>query len=463
MQPLSLEEVARLAGGRVVGAAHGNRVCGVSIDSRRVRPGDLFVALPGARVDGHDFIPDALQAGAAAVLAASDRLERLPAGAPAVAVPDSLVGLQALARAARDRMAARVVGVTGSNGKTSTKDLIYHVLSEAGPVYRTVGNQNTEIGLPLALLAVEPEAWAVVLEMGMRARGEIALLAKLARPEIGVVTNVGPVHLETLGSVENIARAKAELIEALPPTGTAVLNADDPRVAAMRAHTRARVVDYGIEQPAAVRAVALESDGLTGSRFTLAFDGAQVAVSLPVPGRHQVLNALAAAAVGLTLGLAPEAIAAGLGRASLSGMRWQTENWRGALLINDAYNAGPASMRAALATLAEAKAARRIAVLGDMLELGPEAPRYHREVGAYTAGRADLVVAVGRFGAELAAGARAAGVPAEHLADPAAAGRRLRDLLQATDAVLFKASRGVGLERAIGALKGSDEEGASHG
>ena len=363
--------LAAASGGQLLRSGR-RPVRGAAVDSRQIEPGNVFVALPGARTDGHRFLADAVAAGATALLVtespATDTLDVL-GDTTVVQVEDGVAALGRLAADWRSRFQALVVGVTGSVAKTSTKEAIAAVLRTTRVVLANEGNQNNEVGLPLTLLRLAPSTEAAVLEMGMYVEGDIAHLAALARPRIGVVTAVRGVHLMRAGSLAAIEREKGRLVEALPADGTAVLNADDPLVAAMRSRTPAHVVTYGFGQDADVTARDVVARGVDGMAFRLVAEGVDVPVRTPALGRHNVHNALAAAAVGLAAGLPATAIAAGLAG------RWGAAHrtallaagpWR---IIDDTYNAGPDSMAAALAVLADLPG-RHVAVLGEMLELG---------------------------------------------------------------------------------------------
>ena len=423
----------------------------VVIDSRQAGRGDFFVALPGERTDGQQFAADAVERGARGLLL------REPINAPpavtSFVVPDTLLALQRLAAGRRDRRRAKVVGITGSVGKTTTKEIVAAVLGVKYRVLKSEANYNNEIGLPLTLLQLSQRHQRAVLEMGMYALGEIRTLCEIARPEIGVVTNVGPVHLERLGSMEAIAAAKAELLESLPPHGFAVMNADDPFVRTMADRTRARPLFFGLAESADVRATDISSRGLEGVSFSLQYEGRNVAVETKLPGRHIVSNALAAAAVGLADGLSLEEIALGLAVADVQ-VRIKTHRGRnGATLIDDSYNASPASMLAALDLLAEIPG-RRIAVLGDMAELGAASKEGHLTVGRRAADTASVIHAVGVEAALIAQAAREAGHPDVHYwrakEEVSAA---LLDSLRVDDVVLLKASRALAFETLLEALK----------
>jgi len=453
---IRLDDLLTAVGGRLTGAGSSISITGASVDSRRVTPGSIYVALAGERVDGHRFVTDALRAGAAAALV--ERPVELPADldAPIVIVPDALHALQELAAWWRSRHAARVVGITGSTGKTIAKEIVADVLSRGLVTLRNEGNLNSETGLPMTLLRLEPQHEVAVLEMSMYTPGEIARLAEIARPEVGVVLAVHPAHLERAGSIDRIAQAKAELPASLPADGLAVLNADDGRVAAMRAVTRAEVRTFGLGPAADVRADAVASLGLAGTEFTIHAPWGSRRVTSATPGRHLVPHALAAAAVAERLGIGLDDVAEALAVGSRAEHRMSVaEAASGATLVDDTYNASPVSVGAALDFLAETPlpdGRRRIAVLGDMLELGPDEERLHREIGAHAARSADAVVAVGERGRWLAEGARAAGAAHVATANDAeeAASVLERELSPSVgDLVLLKASRGIGLERAV--------------
>ncbi|MGY1752684.1 UDP-N-acetylmuramoyl-tripeptide--D-alanyl-D-alanine ligase [Blastococcus sp. SYSU D01042] len=449
---LTLAEVAELTGGTLAGGDPGSAVTGaVTLDSRTVAAGDLFVAVAGERVDGHDFLGAAADAGAVAALGT-----RPDPALPCVVVDDPVVALGRLAAGVHARLAAAgltTIGLTGSSGKTSTKDLLGQVLAAAGETVSPPGSYNNDIGLPLTVLSADEGTRYLVLEMGARGPGHIARLCAVARPGIGVVLNVGSAHLGEFGSAEVIAQAKGELVEALPADGTAVLNADDPRVLGMAPRTRARVVTTGRGETADVRATGVALDESARARFTLVAGGEEHPVALRVVGEHQVANALSAAAAALAAGMTPAAVAAALSEAGPRS-RWRMEVDRrddGVTVVNDAYNANPESMRAALAALAGMPAGRRIAVLGAMAELGPGAAAEHERLGRDTAAAGiDLVVAVGPDAVGIADGAAAAGRRAGEesvlVPDRAAARQLLSEVLRPGDVVLVKASRSFGLE-----------------
>ncbi|MGC3954236.1 MAG: UDP-N-acetylmuramoyl-tripeptide--D-alanyl-D-alanine ligase [Propionicimonas sp.] len=457
MDRLTAAAVAELTGARLLGDPTATVGPAVVIDSRQATGGALFVALPGEQVDGHDYVRAAAERGAAAALVARE----VGTDLPQLIVPDTLAGLTELAtglvaRARRDGL--QVVGITGSSGKTSTKDLVAAVLRSAGPTVAPIGSFNNEVGVPLTATGVDAGTRYLVSEMGARGGGHVAALCRITPPDVGVVINVGHAHLGEFGSVAAIAQAKGELVEALAADGWAVLNAEDPNVIAMAARTRARIAGFGITGPPAagelrVWAEQVEADRLQRHSFLLCTDGGQAPVSLRVAGGHQVGNALAAAAVGLALGapLDLAGIAAALSAAEPAS-RWRmelTERADGLLVVNDAYNANPDSMAAALRSLAglRREGGRLIALLGDMLELGATAAEAHAEVGEL-AGRlgVDEVLAVGEFAEAIVAGARRRGATATAVADRTAALAALADRVSPADVVLVKASRGLALE-----------------
>ena len=456
--------IAAITAGHLVRAS-ARPVRRAAVDSRRVGPGMLFVALPGEHTDGHRFLAEAVGRGAAALLVTRDlsagELDALVAAAPdgcsIVRVADGIAALQALAAAWRRRFDPLVVGITGSVAKTSTKEAVATVIAERRRVLRSEGNENNEIGLPLTLLRLDRADEVAVLEMGMYVPGDIAQLAAIARPQIGIVTAVRGVHLERAGSIEAIEEGKGQLVEALPAEGTAILNADDERVRRMARRTRARVVTYGFSEDADVTARDVTSLGLAGMAFRLRLPGPiERPVRVPVRGRHGVHNGLAAAAAGFAAGLDADAIAAGLERGWSAPHRDALRPIGPWLVLDDTYNAGPDSMAAALELLASLPG-RRVAVLGEMLELGPEAPALHRQVGALAARSAELLLAVGEGGAAIAEGARAAGMPTRRALiarDLEAALGELLARLEPGDVVLFKASRGLGLDPGVRSRRG---------
>jgi UDP-N-acetylmuramoyl-tripeptide--D-alanyl-D-alanine ligase len=444
--PLSLSEIAAVVGGTVEGDRAVTVTAPAVLDGRQAEPGGLFVAFAGEHVDGHDYAGQAGQSGAVAVL--GSRATALPT----VVVEDAQAALQALAAhvVARLRDRLTVVGLTGSQGKTSTKDLLAAVLSCAAPTIATIGSLNNELGVPLTMLRADAATRFLVLEMGARRVGEIAELTGLVAPDVAVVLNVGQAHIGVFGSREAIARTKGELVRGLAPRGTAVLNADDPLVAAMRSLTDGPVLTFGHGEHADVRVLDPVLDRRGRPSFRLGTAAASAPVALPFVGAHLALNASAAAAAGLAAGVPLDVAAAALAAASLSKWRMELRDLAsGATLLNDSYNANPDSTRAALDALAAIEGGRRIAVLGEMLELGEDGPAEHRVIGEYAAARADVVVAVGEAARPIAAGA---GERAVALADNDAAVDWLRCHVAAGDVVLVKASRGARLDEVAAAL-----------
>jgi UDP-N-acetylmuramoyl-tripeptide--D-alanyl-D-alanine ligase len=457
--PLSAAVLAQLMHGRLDRLDGSTRLAGpVVADSRHSVPGALFVCVVGERTDGHAHVPEALQRGAVAALAAH------PVDGPAIIVDDPVQALGLLAADVLRRTPVRVVGVTGSSGKTSTKDLIADVLAAAGPTVAAVGSLNTEIGLPLTALRVDAATAYLVLEYGARGMGHIAYLCGIARPDVAAVLNVGSAHLGGFGSREIVARSKAELVEALPAGGTAVLVVDDPLVAAMAERTCARVLPVGTGADAEVRVESLRLDELARPRFTLATPAGTLDLALQLSGEHQALNAAVAAAVALSCGVGLDTIADVLGRATPRSAHRMHLAARadGLLVVDDAYNANPESVRSALQSLARLGAdrpGRTWAVLGEMRELGPEAEALHVSIGRLAAelGTDELVV-VGAAAAPILAGweQAAGGRPARLVDDAAAATHAIASQAAAGDTVLVKASNSLELWAVAESLLGAD-------
>jgi UDP-N-acetylmuramoyl-tripeptide--D-alanyl-D-alanine ligase len=471
MIALSVAEVAAITAAELTGEVASEAVVTgpVVIDSRQVTPGALFAALPGERVDGHDYAAAAARGGAAAVLASRP----LPgAGAPVLVVPDVTLALGTLARAVLRRLPdIVVVGITGSSGKTSTKDLTGQVVERLGPTIAPEDSLNNEIGLPLTVLRADETTRYLILEMSARGIGHIAYLAGIAPPRIGAVLNVGRAHAGEFGSIDAVAKAKGELVEALPAAadgGVAVLNADDPNVAAMAARTGARVVttSVGPGRDAGVRAADISLDGLGRASFCLIMDRATANVRLRLHGRHHVANALAAAAVAAELGMDVTAIADALSAATArSRKRMELHERRdGVLVVNDAYNANPDSTRAAIEALAHltSNGRRGIAVLGYMAELGDIEAQSHEEAGRLAAqAGAAVIVAVGAGAAPVLDGARATGGwqgEAIAVPDPESAVGELQNRLRPGDVVLVKASKSAGLWVVADGLLAEDDQ-----
>ena len=424
----------------------------VVVDSREVQRGDLFVALPGEHGNGHNFVADALGQGAAGLLV-NRAPEPLPEGVVAYVVENTLAALQLLAKGHRANLPIEVIGVTGSVGKTTTKEILASVLGHRYRILKNEANYNNEIGLPLTLLRATSQHELAILEMGMYAPGEIRLLCGLARPHVGLVMNVHSVHLERAGSIEAIAAAKAELVESLPAEGFAVLNGDDVRVRAMASKTKAHVLFFGTAEGCDVRGGDLESKGLEGISFTVGYGGESLRVDTRLPGRHLLPNALAAVTVALVEGMKLEEVAQALAVARVP-LRLHVYRGRNdSTLLDDTYNASPASMLAALELLADLPG-RRIAVLGDMRELGAEEHEGHRVVGREAARVAQIIYAVGELGRLIGEEAKRAGHPAVSLwPSKEAAAKQLAEELQVGDVVLLKASRAMALETVVPELK----------
>ncbi|MGW2723089.1 UDP-N-acetylmuramoyl-tripeptide--D-alanyl-D-alanine ligase [Streptomyces sp. NPDC001492] len=465
MIALSLAEIAEVVGGQTHDIPDPSVQVTASVvrDSREVRPGSLFVAFVGERVDGHDFAAQVVEAGAVAVLASR------PVGVPAIVVEDVQSALGALARHVVRRLGATLVALTGSAGKTSTKDLIAQVLQRKAPTVFTPGSLNNEIGLPLTALSATEETRFLVLEMGARGIGHIRYLTDLTPPKIGLVLNVGTAHIGEFGGREQIAQAKGELVESLPEDGAAILNADDPLVRAMASRTKAKVLLFGEADEADVRAENVRLTDSGQPAFTLHTPSGASDVTMRLYGEHHVSNALAAAAVAHELGMSAAEIATALSEAgSLSRWRMEvTERPDGVTIVNDAYNANPESMRAALRALAAMGKGRRTwAVLGKMAELGDEALAEHDAVGrlAVRLNVGKLVAVGGREASWLQLGAYNEGSWGEesvHVSDAQAAVDLLRSELRPGDVVLVKASRSVGLESVAQALLETGAEGGA--
>jgi len=436
----SLKEIAKVLGLTGTGEA---RITGWSVDSRTVQSGDLFFALRGPNHDGNAYVADALRKGAAATVA------EVSAPGAVLVVPDALRALQQIAAWARTRWGRDVIGLTGSAGKTSTKDIIAELLAVRLRAGKTVGNFNNHVGVPLSILRLPADAEVAVLEIGMNHAGEIRELCRIAQPRIGVVTNVGYAHIEAFDSIEGVAAAKRELIECLPPDGIAVLNADDARVAAFRGFHQGPVITYGITQPADVRAEDVEFLAEGVARFRI---GAAEFKSA-LPGRHGILNILAGVAVAGLYGIAPAQLTAAVAALKPGKMRGERFSDHGVLILNDCYNANPDAVQAMIDVLRDTPARRRIAVLGEMLELGKWSECLHREIGRYTARNGiDVVVGIHGDARFIADGAIESGKAAGSVYffdDAAAAGDLARQLAREGDAVLFKGSRGTRVERAL--------------
>ena len=427
---------------------------GYSIDTRTIKTGELFFAVKGERLDGHDYVGAAVEKGALAAVVQKDQLHRYPEKTRLLAVDDTLVALQTLATAVRKVWGKPLVGITGSAGKTTTKEAVAHVLGARFRVLKSEGNFNNHFGLPLMLLKLEPEHDVAVIEMGMSHAGEIRALAKIAQPEVGVVTNVAPVHLEFFDSLAGIARAKYELIESLTSNGTAVLNADDEYVSQFGRDFKGKVATYGMRPTADVRAENVRTRGAEGSEFDVVMLSGREPARLPLVGEHNILNALAAVAVGVARGLKPSDAVAALATLTPPDKRGQVLQLGNITVINDCYNSNPKALHAMVDALAAMKAGRRIVVAGEMLELGPAGEEMHRAAGQHIAGnKIDVLLGVRGLAQAIVDGARGAGGQAEFVATPEEAGEWLARETHDGDVVLLKASRGVKLEKALDSWK----------
>ena len=443
---------------------------GYSIDSRTIQRGELFFAVKGERFDGHDFVGAALARGAIGAVVRKDHFAhdpnsfhvgtgvspvqpgeaRPPQSAAFLAVDDTLIALQTLATAVRKLWGKTTIGITGSMGKTTTKEAVGHLLAVRYRVHRTKGNFNNHFGLPLGLLTLEPEYDLAVVEMGMSHAGEIAALARIALPNQGVVTNVAPVHLEYFDSISGIARAKYELVEALPSSGVAFLNADDEYVSQFGRDFKGKVILFGLKPVADVRAENIQMIGPEGTRFDLICQGTRQPVHSPLLGQHNVYNVLAAAAVAMEHGITPTEIAEALPALAPADKRGEVVQVGNITVINDCYNCNPKALNAMVDTLASMAAKRRIVVAGEMLELGPEGEELHRQCGEHIAKKAiDVLLGVRGSAEAMVESARKAGIQAEFVATPEEAGDWLARETRDGDVVLLKASRGVKLEKAL--------------
>jgi UDP-N-acetylmuramoyl-tripeptide--D-alanyl-D-alanine ligase len=423
---------------------------GYSIDSRTIQPGDLFFAVRGERLDGHDYIDAALAKGAVAAVVEKQQAERFSSRSRLLVVEDSLLALQHLGAAVRRLWGKPLIGVTGSAGKTTTKETIAHVLATRHRVLKSQGNLNNHFGMPLQLLKLEPEHEMAVIEMGMSHAGEITALAKLGEPDCGVVTMVAPVHLEFFESIAGIAHAKYELIQSLPPGGIAVLNADDEYVSQFGRDFHGRVVMFGLHSLADVSAQNVESLGPEGSAFDIVADANRTHARLPLLGEHNIYNALAGVAVGLQYGVSLNDAAQSLATLSAGDKRGEILHINGATVINDCYNSNPKALDSMVRSLAKIPAQRRIVVAGEMLELGPAGEEMHRASGRnMSEAGIDWLIGVRGLAQAIVEGARESGMRAEFVSTPEEAGEWLKREIKPGDVVLLKASRGVRLERAL--------------
>lgn len=449
---LSLDDVARGASGRLVGVDDGRAIAGVSIDTRTLKRGQLFVAIAGPNFDGHDFVAQAVERGASAVMMHRD--VPAPPGVPVVRVADTTAALKHLGRHVRLQAGIPVAAVTGSAGKTTTKEMLAALLEIRGDVLKTEGNLNNQYGLPLTLLRLAPSHRFAVLELGMSAAGELSELSAIAQPDVAIITMVAPVHLEFFDSVDAIAAAKAEILEGLGADGAAVLNWEDPRLRRIGEKHQGKVIWFGRDRACDVSAENWRGT-VHGMRFDMRMGGRTLDVALPLPGPHFLLNFLAAAAAAHRLGIAPDEIAEAATHIKAAKSRGEvTRLAKGVTLLDDTYNSNPFAVDAAVVALGMAAKGRRVVFLGDMLELGPSGPDLHRETGSKLAGHADAVVGVGALGRLISEGARKAGIREVHeFEDSAAAGAAAPGIVKEGDAVLVKGSRGAKMERVVESLR----------
>jgi UDP-N-acetylmuramoyl-tripeptide--D-alanyl-D-alanine ligase len=452
---LTFSRLADMIGGRVIQG--GDVECSsVVIDSREVKPDSVFFAIKGERLDGHNFLPQALATARGAVVA------RVPEGTDKaiVQVDDTTAALQRLAQSIREAYAPLVIGITGSAGKTTTKEMIATLVATERRTHKSWGNFNNQIGAPLCMNNMPDGAEVVVSEMGMNHAGEIAEIAGLMRPNVGVYTNIAPVHIEFFeDGIYGVARAKRELLENLAPGGTVIVNNDNEHVVRISQDFEGRRVTYGVHSDADYRATSIRERGLLGTRFTLVAEGAERELELALPGRHNLDNLLAAIATARAVGISWEGMERGVREVKPAYHRGIVIPWRGATIYDDTYNSNPYALQRTLELMTQADVeGRRIAVIGDMLELGEQELQFHRDAGRAIPREIDVVVGVGTRSQALLDGARAAGFAEgnlRHFTDAEAAGAFLRAFVQPGDLVLLKGSRGVGLDKAVAMLEGA--------
>jgi len=450
---LKVREIAQVIGGNFPGNGESVIVDKVSTDSRRTQPGSLFFALKGEKFDGHMFLKDAVKNGARAAVISDKYKPQLEVNIPLIQVSDTLTALQNLATYVRKKTRVKVIAITGSTGKTTTRDFLSNILKQKFNVVAAPFNYNNEIGVPLTLLELDEHSEVVVLELAMRGAGEIRELTQISQPEIGIVTNVGLTHYELLGSEEAIAQAKAELVESLPKSGYAVLNSDDPWFSFLKERSKAKVISYGLRSEVDVRGENVEIDKEARASFKIFLPYGSVRVKLPYPGKYYVHNALAAATVAFLLKLSEEEIKRGIEGAKFSGMRMEVAKEGEVTLINDAYNANPASMLGALQVLIDFAGERKVACLGDMLELGEISPREHAQLGCLLASiKPNLVILLGKEISHTYEEALRNGFPEENIKmarSQEEVARIVLDFIKPGDVVLFKGSRAMQLEKAF--------------
>ena len=453
MPTLTFSELAGMIGGRVIRGGD-TKSSSVIIDSREVKPDAVFFAIRGERLDGHQFLAQAFERGAvgAVVSQVPENLDK-----PLIQVDDTTAALQRLASAIRARYDITLIGITGSAGKTTTKEMIATLIGSERRVHKSWGNFNNQIGAPLCLDNMPDDAQVVVSEMGMNHAGEIAQIAGLLRPHVGVYTNIAPVHIEFFGTIEGIAAAKRELLENVVPGGTVVINNDNPHVVRISRDFEGKRVTYGVENAADYRASNIRERGLLGTRFTLEAEGGSRELELVLPGRHNLDNLLAAIATARAVGISWEGIERGVHDVRPAYHRGVVVPFKGAQIYDDTYNSNPYALARTLELMTQADVAgRRIAVIGDMLELGEQELQFHREAGKAIPSSIDLVVGVGKRTHALLEGAREAGFAAgalHHFDTAEEAGAFLKNEIRTGDLVLIKGSRGVGLDKAVAMLE----------
>ena len=454
MPTLTFADLAAMTGGTVIQNPH-VETSSVVIDSREVKPDSVFFAIKGERLDGHQFLPQALQTARGAIV--SRVPENVPGDKGIVQVDDTTEALQRLAKSIRERYRFGLIGITGSAGKTTTKEMIATLIGTERRVHKSWGNFNNQIGAPLCLDNMPDGAQIVVSEMGMNHAGEIAQIAGLMRPNIGVYTNIAPVHIEFFGTIEGIAAAKRELLENLAPGGTVIVNADNEHVVRISSDYQGPKVTYGIDHDAQYRATGIRERGLLGTRFTLAAEGITREFELVLPGRHNLENLLAAIATARAVGISWNGIERGVREVKPAYHRGVIVPWRGATIYDDTYNSNPYALRRALELMTQAEVdGRRIAVIGDMLELGEQETQYHRDAGLAIPQSIDVVAGVGKRAMALLDGAAEAGFAKDrlhHFENAQAAGEWLKEEIREGDLVLIKGSRGVGLDKAVKMLE----------
>ncbi len=449
MRPTTLQQIADWCGGRVTRGDEGLNITGVTRSSDQIRPGDLYVALQGQRFDGHSFIAESIRKGAAAALSMYPSTD----GTPMVLVENTLTALGDIAAGYRRTLSARVFGITGSVGKTTTKEMLAQILARRTRVCKTQENYNNNIGLPLTILSAPEDCESLVLEMGMNHFGEMSRLTAIAQPDAVIVNNIGTMHIENLGSREGILKAKLEILEGLAPDGTAVFNGDEPLLWDLRERITCRTMYFGVENDRVdIRASEIETDE-DGVSFTVSGFGKKFRVKLPIDGQHNVYNALAAITAALDAGAEPEQIEAALAEFSNTGMRQNTYKKYGYTIIDDCYNAGPESTEAALRVLDDRRCAgRKIVVLGDMLELGNRASAEHYRIGRIAAGIVELLLAYGPQAPNMITGAQTGGMSLRKTLAFDSQEELVNTLVYQArpgDMILFKGSRGMKMENAL--------------